>query len=154
MTTNVYLNDLLFPVCSNYGGCFSCDNIPEIEQNQHINYILNLSKVNEPGSHFVALIIKKDLVYYFDSFGQKCTNPQILSYMARLSRDITYNSIKVQDLDSKMCGYYCALMMLRNDSNCTLKSDIPFYTDKDKLSLNDKLCIDYICNTLPKMTRK
>ena len=154
MTTNIYLNELLFPVCSSYGGCFSSDNIPTIAQDQQINFIVNQSKASEQGSHFVSLIIKKDCVYYFDSFGQKCTNSDILTYMKTLSRNIVYNSIKVQDLDSKMCGFYCALIILRNDINCTMKSDLKFHTAPSDLHLNDKLCVNYICKTLNKMKQK
>jgi hypothetical protein len=154
MTTNLYLNNLLSPICDTYGGCYSCDNIPDIGTNTEINFIVNLSKVSEPGSHFVVLIIKKHFIYFFDSFGHKCMNAHILAYMAKLSRNIVYNSVKIQDFDSKMCGFYCALMILRNDKNCTMKSDLRFHTDNAQLQLNDKLCVTYICKTLKTWQQK
>jgi hypothetical protein len=35
------------------------------------NFVINLSNANEPGTHWVALVLndKKKLAYYFDSFG-------------------------------------------------------------------------------------
>lgn len=148
--TNTYLNELLFPFCSNYGGCFSCDNIPNVSLHENVNFIVNLSKSSEPGSHFIALIIKKAHVFYFDSFGLPCNNDHILVYMHKLSRNIVYNAIKIQADNSKMCGFYCALIVLRNDSNCKLSADLMFHSAENQLQLNDKLCIDYICRTLSK----
>jgi len=154
MTTNVYLNDLLFPLCNNFGGCFSCDNIPSTSQTEEVSYIVNLSKAHEDGTHFIAIIVKEHCVYYFDSFGQKCTNSHILSFMSRLARDIVYNSVQVQDFTSKMCGFYCALIVIRNDANCKMKTDLQFHTTTSDLFLNDKLCVDYICKALTKMSWK
>ena len=154
MTSNIYLNDLLHPICESYQGCYSADNIPIVTSKQPQCFIVNLSKQTEPGSHFVALVIREHHVYYFDSFGEKCSNQHILSYMENLSRDIVYNSVKIQDSNSKMCGFYCALIVLRNDKNCTLKSDVSFHSDESKLYLNDKLCVDYICKTVEKINRR
>jgi hypothetical protein len=148
MVSNVYLNELLAPLCSSYGGCFSCDNIPTIGFEEEANFIVNLSKVDQPGTHFVALIIKKTCIYYFDSFGVECSNPDILLYMSSLSRDITYNSLKVQAEESKMCGFYCALIVLRNDVECNITADLPFHLAEDQLLSNDKLCVQYICQTI------
>lgn len=151
MTTNIYLDKLLNPICQNYGGCFSCDTIPIIKA--PINFIVNLSKEREIGTHFIALIIKEQSIFYFDSFGLPCTNEDILTYMGKLSRQVFYNKLKVQDISSKMCGYYCALIVLRNDSACQLKGDLSFYTDSKLLHLNDKLCTDYICQTIEAMAK-
>jgi hypothetical protein len=152
MTTNIYLNNLLHPLCASYGGCFSCDTIPPVDS--PTNFIVNLSKEAETGTHFVALIIKEQAVFYFDSFGLPCTNDQILLYMRNLSRKIVYNKMKVQDITSKMCGFYCALLMLRNDIRCKQKSDLYFHSDSDLLHLNDKLCTDYICEAIARMGPK
>lgn len=148
MVSNLYLNDFLYPLCKSYGGCFSCDNVPSVKVGQSINFIINLSKESEPGTHFIALIIKEHTVFYFDSFGLKCSNRDILTYMENLSRKIVFNSFTIQDVNSKMCGYYCALLILRNDKNCKLKSDLYFYSSSKDLVLNDKLCVDYICGTI------
>jgi len=149
MTTNIYLNDLLYPLCGNYGGCFSCDNIPLVKS--PTNFIVNLSKESESGSHFIALVIKDQSIFYFDSFGLPCTNDDILTYMANLSRRIVYNAVRVQDFTSKMCGFYCALIVLRNDDKCRLKGILNFHSTAPNLHLNDKLCIDYICTTIAHM---
>jgi hypothetical protein len=152
MVSNIYLNELLNPLCQSYGGCFSSDNIPSIAPKEQINFIVNLSKEVETGSHFIALIIKERHVFYFDSFGNKCTNASILKYMSNLSREIVYNSVKIQDNTSKFCGFYCALIVLRNDKRCQMNTDLLFHSSS--LHLNDPLCIEYICETVEKMQQK
>jgi hypothetical protein len=152
MTTNIYLDSLLSPVCKSYGGCFSADNIPPLDAGKEQNIIVNLSKVSEEGSHFVALIMKSDYIFYFDSFGEKCITPHILEYMSRHTGNVFYNAIQVQHHNSKMCGFYCALIIMRNDCNFKLNSDMAFYTKQKDLHLNDDLCVKYICQTIDKLT--
>jgi len=146
--SNLYLNNFLSPICQSYGGCFSCNNIPTVCLDQEVSFIVNLSKEAEIGTHFVALIIKKNSVFYFDSYGHECTNQDILDYLQCLSRTIVYNNLKVQSDESKMCGFFCALIVIRNDNTCIDKSDLLFHTSIPKLHLNDTLCIDYICRAL------
>jgi hypothetical protein len=148
MTTNIYLDSLLSPFCRTYGGCFSSDNISPVKPGERRNLIVNLAKEEEEGTHFVALIMRGDFVYYFDSFGEKCENSHILEYMNRYSDNIYYNSIQIQDYNSKMCGFFCALMVLRNDVNFRRKSDLTFHTTRTDLHLNDKLCVTYICEAI------
>lgn len=148
MTTNTYLNELLFPLCKSYRGCFSSDNIPPYENNGINTFIVNLSKQDEIGTHFVCLVIKPNVVYYFDSFGKKCGNEDILKYISNLDYKVYFNGLKIQHPKSLMCGFYCALVVLVNDERCNFKKDIKFSTQESSLLKNDSLCLSYIKRAL------
>lgn len=145
MATNLYLDELLIPLCDDFGGTFSSDNIPSVDVKSKRNFIVNLSKEKEVGSHFITLCIRPTFIYYCDSFGKECYNLDILNYMNKLNRDIYVNRTKVQHEKSQMCGFFCALTILKNDSKCKNKTDSVFSTD---LLKNDKLCVQHIINVL------
>jgi len=149
MTTNIYLDNLLKPLCNSYGGCFSSDTIPSLSETEERNFIVNLSTQKEEGTHFICLIVTKNSCYYFDSFGMMCRNRNILSYMRTLKRKVYYNKQIIQDITSQFCGFYCALICLRNDSNFHhVNFDMKFFPTQ-RLR-NDALCVKYICQTLRK----
>jgi hypothetical protein len=150
MVSNEYLDSTLFPLCQSYRGCFSSDNIPSIKKENlktNNNFIVNLSRQNEPGSHFIALIITPDSAYYFDSFGNTCQNKDIINYLKVLGKKNYYNDLPIQSVSSDMCGFYCALQCLKYDENCTKKNlKLMFHTEN--LEANDNLCIRYIKKVL------
>ena len=53
--SNVYLNNLLTPYCKYFKGVFSCNTIPNFSKNQKFSCIINLSKENEEGTHYVSI---------------------------------------------------------------------------------------------------
>ena len=55
-------------ISRSFQGTYSIDNIPTIKNND-FSIIINLSKQNEKGSHFVAIFNKQNKIIYFDSFG-------------------------------------------------------------------------------------
>jgi hypothetical protein len=140
-TTNICLDSLLHPICKDYGGCFSCDNIPKINIPK-INFIVNQSPKSAEGTHFVCLVINKTEIYYFDSYGMKCYNEHILNYLKWLDRPVYYNNLPIQDMESKMCGYFCALVVMCNDTN--YQNNITLKFDSVNLKENDKLCMAYL----------
>lgn len=86
------------------------DYINEIDFNKKGNYILNLDKNQNGGTHWVALIIKRSGFYYFDAFGFRpplnienfCKNNKIKCY---------FNITQFQHLNEKICGFYCCLFL-------------------------------------------
>lgn len=147
MTTNIYLNSVLFPISKYYGGTFSANNIPSTTQ--EASFIVNLSLTGEIGTHFVCVIIKKTFLYYFDSFGEPCYNEHINNYMVQYNRPIYHNAIRIQHDKSKFCGFFCMLQVLLSDDK-HYNFSLRFFTTQDNLWKNDRLCVQYIKSIIGK----
>lgn len=141
--SNIFLDDVGYSNIDAYGGCFSCDNIPTYTS-LPVVYIVNLSEVGHPGSHFVCLTIsvKRKLVY-FDSFGQQCNNAAILQYMNAVAIKYTYNPIQIQSLESEYCGLFCLGAAIQYNRTGCLNEFINIFNDQD-LARNDIVIVDYI----------
>ena len=59
-----------------------------------------------PGTHWVVMNIKKNIIEYFDSFGLNCPE-EVIEVSNRLVFNYLYNSTQHQDLMSVLWGYYC-----------------------------------------------
>ena len=67
--SNIFLNNYIRPRCKNFIGVFSSDDLQSVPPTLPCCLIVNLSKRNQKGSHFIAMCInKKNQLYYFDSF--------------------------------------------------------------------------------------
>jgi len=106
--------------------------------------IFNLSAHNEKGTHFIAIIKKLNKIIYFDSFGEKCTNKNILKFIDQYFLPIEYNSTKIQDDTSSLCGYFCFYFLFI----CFFKSkSLKHFLKKFKtknLKTNDKKLLNCI----------
>ena len=56
--SNIFINDVMDKISRSFHGTYSIDNIPIIKNN-NFSVIINLSKQNKKGSHFVAIFNKK-----------------------------------------------------------------------------------------------
>lgn len=96
-------------------------NLKNIKLRKAINVIINLEKPNHNGSHWVALIIRNNLAFYFDSFG--CPpDSYVLDYCKKYKLSLAINNFIIQDLDSTECGIFCVglLKYIKNEINNTL----------------------------------
>lgn len=76
-------------------------------------FVVNLSKISEPGSHWVSLYIdKKRNAFFFDSFGFKPKSYQLIDFIKKNSKRIYYNTRQLQQLNSKVCGMYAACCII------------------------------------------
>jgi len=77
-------------------------------QKQDGYYIINLDSSVNNGSHWVALVIKGNDNFYFDSFG--CVPPtEVEQFINAHGSKVKYgfNNWICQDLKSSNCGFYC-----------------------------------------------
>ena len=99
------------------------------------NFIINLDDdlLDETrGTHWVAVIVKKDVIFYYDSYGI----PPFRE-IAEDNRNIIWNDIQHQDLSSTACGFYAvALLLSVYDSDSFVKFSNSF---SKNYALNDKL---------------
>jgi hypothetical protein len=126
-------------------GVYPCDAKPKLRKTKKsLSIIFNLSKHNEKGTHYVAVIIRRKDVLYFDSYGKKLTNKSIIKYLKNLSKPILYQTKKIQHKDSIFCGFYC-LAYLHAIQNLQLPIrqfyDIFYYPPSLK---NDKIVTTFL----------
>ena len=78
--SNIYIDSLMNKISRTFYGTFSIDNIPEIN-NDVFSVIVNLSKRNEKGTHFIAVSSRKNKIIYFDSLGNQNINLTLTKYL-------------------------------------------------------------------------
>ena len=67
--------------------------------------MINLSDKYSKATHWVSLLIDKNLTLYFDSFGIEHIPQEILNKIK--DKSITHNIFIVQDKGFIICGFYC-----------------------------------------------
>ena len=153
MVSNIYLNNI-GKYLNNYQGTFSCNTLNKPHKNKALStYIFNLSKINEKGSHLVAVSLKNNNVVYFDSFGLPCTNKDILSFIYSINKKYKYNSMQIQHLNSNYCGLYCMAFIMHQDKDEQKFENFlqMFNHSKNKLK-NDDIVVKYILNNAKMFT--
>jgi hypothetical protein len=142
--TGGYIQRTLAPFCSNFEGVFSSDTLPRsMAKKERFSAVVNLSTLEEPGTHFISIHGDRTCVLYLDSVGLPCIADGICKFLATCGRPVMYNKTAVQHPASPYCGFYCILNVLAlDDRNRERGPKIVF--DKTNLMANDKRCIMYI----------
>lgn len=99
-----------------FKGVFACDTLPSKISCPAV-FIVNLSRKNEAGSHWVSIYMNQNSeCYYFDSFGFPPKNKFIIMFLKKHAKRIYYNKRQIQHITSIKCGKYCCLFCI-----CVLK---------------------------------
>ena len=85
-----------------FNGVYSRDNLPGMIKKGA--YVINLDKYNDIGTHWFALYLRNNCIY-FNSFGVEHIPNEIKQFIG--NKDIISNKFKLQAYDSIMCGYFC-----------------------------------------------
>ena len=64
--------------------------------------MINFDDSSGKGTHWVCVKKVENDLFYFDSFG---VIP--LTEIKKGKNEIIYNNYRIQDFDSKLCGYFC-----------------------------------------------
>jgi hypothetical protein len=80
-----------------------------VKKKPSLNLIVNMQSSNQStgGSHWVALLKRGNIYFYFDSFGAK---PPI-EVKQYCKTKLAYNSYIIQNLNSEACGLYCFALL-------------------------------------------
>lgn len=134
-----------------FKGTYSADNIPLFEKKTNFSIIVNLSNMNEKGSHFIAIKRRaaESVVMYYNPFGGKCENKNILSFMSQYTRNYNYSLLQVQSYLSEMCGFFCAGYLISDHLNFKINKYHQIYNFQDLL-LNDAIVTKFIVKHLDK----
>lgn len=75
--------------------------------------IVNLDNKENPGTHWVAYIKRKNQVIYFDSFGDLGPPKELIKYFGK-NVNIKYNYERFQNFNTYTCGHLCLEFLINN----------------------------------------
>jgi hypothetical protein len=94
---------------NNFKGVFMRNELNRRKKTDKECLILNIDHSKNPGTHWVALFIKNDVSYYFDSYGFDPPE-EVKDYC---KKELYSNTFKIQLPDEVICGHYCIFMLFR-----------------------------------------
>ena len=92
-------------------GAFARDQIPDLKhQRRPFALVINTDVAAEDGEHWLALYGPRgsSKLEFFDSFG---LDPKLYSLDQSLSCSFTFSQRTIQDISTKVCGYYALLFI-------------------------------------------
>lgn len=92
----------------NFRGVYMRDKLPIRSLDKECG-VINLDNENGPGSHWVAYIKHKNIVKYYDSFGNLRPPIEVVRY---LGEKIHYNYNRCQDFNTYICGHLCLKFLI------------------------------------------
>lgn len=109
------------------------ETIPFINTKTPSAYIINYDTRSEEGSHWVAIFIRNDILFYFDSLCLDFTlDPLMFNNILSLKKlFIVSNPARLQSLTTSTCGLYCLLFIY------FLARNIPYSTFLNYFKRND-----------------
>ena len=147
-----YLENLCKKIIYKFDKVLPCDLFLDenIDCTKESYYILNLDISKNPGTHYVALAIRKKKVIFFDSFGRKLKNKFIVTKLMNLGfTNLTYSNMCVQSpLDSKLCSYFCVAFLISIQEK-SFEKFLSLFNETD-LMKNDRICINIIKEQIEK----
>ena len=78
-------------ISRSFRGTFSIDNIPVFDDDV-FSIIINLSKQNEIGTHFIAVYVLKNKIIYFDSFGNQLNDSSLKKYLKNIENPLLFQT--------------------------------------------------------------
>lgn len=123
----------------NFNGVFSRDQIQyQIKKGY---YVINLDDSYGPGTHWVVLYLKPDIIEFFDSFGLIC--PEEVIHLSNIvGLNYIYNSTQYQNLISVLCGYYCIYFINKSHKGKQYYDVIKPFSHRDT-EYNEQLIKNY-----------
>jgi hypothetical protein len=110
-------------------GVYPSDLLPHSIKKQTGTVIINTDPHTKQGSHWLAVNFqpKSSTAFYFDSYGQPPSDPNILSFLRRNCTVWNYNKTQLQGPTSVACGKYCCLFVLYMDRGYTPKQFVRLF---------------------------
>ena len=132
----------------NFIGVFPCDMHPKIRQRKNFSLIFNTGDSSTKGEHFIAIYFNEKNLFYFDSFGKKPNDKNIIKFIKsqqRKIKKIIFWDKPIQDVNSSYCGFYC-IGFLMHKYYKILNFKKQFKTDN--LIKNDDIVINFIVKNI------
>lgn len=143
-------SDYLSEVCrglKHFIGVFASDelvpNLKKFTTSQKFSLICNLSPRKDRGTHFITIVRHERNLYYLDSLGHDCHQPNIIDFLRKIKLPVFYMTTQIQDYSSLFCGFYCIMFChMYEEHGSNFMTKVQFYSAE--LKKNDELCIQYI----------
>lgn len=93
---------------------YAIDQLPKtLHKNRAYAFVINLSKITEPGSHWIGLYVDNQRNgFYMDSYGFKPRSFQLKEFLKNNCKTVSYNTQQLQQLTSKVCGMYASCFII------------------------------------------
>ena len=127
-----------------FRGVISRDQIALIDSSKNHRlgyYIVNLNDSTQPGSHWVVIHVKNDIIEYFDSFGLNAPM-ELVELSDRMGLNYLYNSTQYQDLKSVLCGYWCLYFVNESRKGRSYYDILRPFSHTDT-QFNERLIVEY-----------
>jgi hypothetical protein len=151
MVTNVYIDSVMREI-KGFRGTFSSNNAPKLKNMQ--SAILNFSKYDEEGTHFIAIANYKNKCVYFDplSIKENFIPYEIKKYLKKYNNVLNVSK-KIQNNNSEFCGFFCMLFIISLSISKIFLFTIlsKFKNDSEK---NDALCVIHLKKAINKYFKK
>ena len=131
-------------------GVFALDGLPTLTELRHNNrwfLVCNCCPSTKSGHHWVAIFYNHGSVEFFDSFAlppwvydERMTT--FLHHTAR-AREVLFNDVPLQDVDSDACGHYCILFGVARSGGDTFHNIV-----KEMSTLTRDNLIKFIVKTI------
>lgn len=147
--TNFYIERVMKKVSKIFKGVYSCNTIPNLKLHKKFSIIVNLSRDDQQGTHWVSIFRNHKMLVYYDSLGLPLTNRDIKSFLCKINNHYNYNLFQNQCYDSYNCGFYCLLFCLMLEKGMSFDDfkDL-FFKDCRK---NDMKIVELLTHALKKM---
>lgn len=133
---------------NNFLGVFPADGYVNTSNKETFSVIFNTGKANTKGLHFVAVYVTKTIVHYFDSFGNKKIQPDIVKFIRNIKKTCHMNCEQIQDNNSNFCGFFALAFLLWKKKYHKMNNFYKMF-NKFVLKRNDKIVIKYILKEIP-----
>lgn len=139
---NIQIENMLFQHCITkpyFMGVFSADASPKFNKKKKNIFIFNTSDSNEPGKHWIAILLQNHLDkrknIYFDSYGFPPKDKRFIKFM---KNSYIYNKKPLQHEWSTVCGQWCIyftfMMSMKKQFNSIF---LKFSSDPKQFIKND-----------------
>lgn len=127
-------------------GCFKASKLPKFPLSFPKSFIVNIYEREKIG-HFVAILLRKDYVIYFDPLAEEPWCKKIVQYLKEyyMHVKVYYCLFPVQDDFSVKCAHFCSMFILHVKNLKSFQSYLRMF-HKRKLWKNDKIinyCLSY-----------
>lgn len=134
-----------------FGGVRASDDLPS-KKGIFKSFIINLDPKHLPGSHWVAIYFRNDVAFYFDSFGQRPQNRDIITFLRENAKNIRCNAHGFQNFNTFTCGHFCLYFLHQSHRNLKLRDLDPTNRKKNehfiKYFVNARFKLEDCCASL------
>ena len=118
-----------------FHGVYPSDQLPVSVSHYPALFIANVDTSDKPGSHCVAFYFTKEQEgEFFDSCGSPPSkySGTFTTFLNNNSNQLTFNTVTLQSIYSKVCGHYCLYFALYRARQISMSTIVHLFSKKHK----------------------